>query len=129
MTNKCNEAGMKANRMVFVVIGHQGEWSSLIVWVAGAFTDKSAAVEAVEKMKRDDRSNRVVWNAWNDLFGRYGLGSGATWDRVKCSWDGKDRDEAGVALGIGPEPPLGRPDSEYFVANVPLNTPGEWHWE
>ena len=113
---------------VYVVIGYQGEWSSLCVWVSGVYSDKSVAVERVEAQKRADRSNYVTWKAWNVEFYERGKAKGLPWDYKVCSWGDMTRSDAGVSLGIGPEPPVGGDDIEYTVATVPMNTWGQWDY-
>ncbi len=115
---------------VHVLIGHEGEWSSLIVWVAGVFTNEKTAREVAEDMKRRDRANHVTWDAWNKEFWAQGHARGLTWDSHTQSWAGLGtRSEAAVAIGLSVEPERGTTDSEYFVSCVPLDTCGRWDYE
>lgn len=115
---------------VYVLIGHEGEWSSLIVWVAGVFTDEATARNVAEEMKIQDRSNHVIWLAWLKRFWSAGDERGLKWDSRGMTWAGLGtRAEAVAALGIGVEPPTGKTDSEYFVAPVPLDERGRWDYE
>jgi hypothetical protein len=115
--------------VVYVVIGYQGEWSSLQVWVAGAFTDKDAAITQVEAQKRQDRAHWAIWCEWSKEFGRrIAARKDVVWWPPTASFKGMSREDSTKLVDMYPEPPHGGDETEYTVAVVPLNQMGRWDY-
>ncbi len=98
---------------VYVVIGTSGEYSGREVWVAGAYTDKDAAVQMAEKQKEEDRANWAIWSAWSREFGKRlkeAGHSGGFVGFVGTSWR-EERAKAVIDVAMPDEPPSGNHDS------------------